>query len=523
MEDPAEVVEPDYVEGVPVVVPRGPVPSVSVGPPAISVAEARRLAKDAVAPVRARVSSLPPAPAAEEVPEPVVEAERPGVNNYDIEARDFGKELEAAKLEAGQNRGLAMMSRGFDTAGSALAGRKPDDAFYKTALDAADAPVKMVEADAALHKLALSGAAEREKKDPASKSNRQFQDAIIHKLPGFVRALGGPEAVRNATRDQIEKLLGVHEKEQTQDLNKKRFAHEVERDRLAQERHADNLELGYAKEFYEGGRKAAGGSDYQDRIDRRYAGQDVRKFKADTKALAAPVGILYDMSQRLPNGISSLVSATNPTGKPDELENILSRLPAGAGSQINPKDAVRYRSSFGALQALIRHPITGANLTDEERAEWDRIFQSGVLADPLSQAVAIDVVRHMVYRNLQNAAALSRGMTEQFDPGLWGKLFIGTGGIDETHPVFKDIFLRDIETGLVNPETSPYLMERALQYSGGKVKVRPQEASSAPNAKPPAAAPQTGGKVKVTNGSETLVIDAADVEAAKADGFRVVP
>lgn len=78
--------------------------------------------------------------------------------------------------------------------------------------------------------------------------------------------------------------------------------------------------------------------------------------------------------------------------------------------------------------------------------------------------------------------------------------------------------LREIADATPDDQTTTETKKTSTQVKKPLLETKPQEKS--PETPP---IPSSGGRVKMTNGKETMMVDPADVADARADGFRVVP
>lgn len=185
------------------------------------------------------------------------------------------------------------------------------------------------------------------------------------------------------------------------------------------------------------------------------------------------------------------------------------------------KDATKLRQEFRKAPAVVKYDAARADFAKMEQAAKNP-SAGGDLALVFSFMKVLDpgsTVREGEFANAQNAAGVPDRIRNEFNRVTSGERLSPEQRADFLRQAksFADAYKADAEK-----ERAFYrgLAERS-GFSPIDV-VGEDEAPPAPSAAPTAPVPAAGGKVRVTNGQETLEIDAADLPAALADGFKVV-
>lgn len=185
------------------------------------------------------------------------------------------------------------------------------------------------------------------------------------------------------------------------------------------------------------------------------------------------------------------------------------------------KDATKLRQEYRKAPAVVKYDAARGDFAKMEQAAKNP-SAGGDLALVFSFMKVLDpgsTVREGEFANAQNAAGVPDRIRNEFNRVTSGERLSPEQRADFLRQAksFADAYKADADK-----ERAFY---RGLAERSGFSPVDVVGEDEAPAAAPASAAPapaQAGGKVRVTNGSETLEIDAADLPAALADGFKVV-
>ena len=185
------------------------------------------------------------------------------------------------------------------------------------------------------------------------------------------------------------------------------------------------------------------------------------------------------------------------------------------------KDATKLRQEYRKAPAVVKYDAARGDFAKMEQAAKNP-SAGGDLALVFSFMKVLDpgsTVREGEFANAQNAAGVPDRVRNEFNRVTSGERLSPEQRADFLRQAksFADAYKADADK-----ERAFY---RGLAERSGFSPVDVVGEDEGPAAAPASAAPapaQAGGKVRVTNGQETLEIDAADLPAALADGFKVV-
>lgn len=185
------------------------------------------------------------------------------------------------------------------------------------------------------------------------------------------------------------------------------------------------------------------------------------------------------------------------------------------------KDATKLRQEYRKAPAVVKYDAARADFAKMEQAAKNP-SAGGDLALVFSFMKVLDpgsTVREGEFANAQNAAGVPDRIRNEVNRVTSGERLSPEQRADFLRQAksFADAYKADADK-----ERAFY---RGLAERSGFSPVDVVGEDEAPAPAPASAAPapaQAGGKVRVTNGQETLEIDAADLPAALADGFKVV-
>lgn len=392
--------------------------------------------------------------------EPVSEAEGVAVRTA-TPTRD--EEFAAAQDEANRRGLMAGLGRAGARLNEAFTGVGGDTAFYDQLARESDSPVRQLLAQREADK-------RRALEDPSSEQSQRIQAWVSKALPGVYTqeeisqmTAGDADMVtrygemrqrldqRAADRaaqqtlraDEISREDRIREDEQTFRST------EAQKDRDLQRELARRRGGG-------GGPNTAAAEREQTRIE-----QQTRQLSEEFTKIDAPA--FYEQFSQVDS-----IMRDNPSDLPG-FGQLAGRLPDFATS----KSGVQLRQAVGQMLAAYRKAVTGAGMSDAERAEYDRITGLVQSGDEASVREGVKLMKNAMDARIRAVA------------GGYRPEAVSTYG--ERVPSFA----------------------RAVGQQG--TQAAPQSSSRA--------AP---GKVRVSNGRETLEIDPADLAEAQRDGFREV-
>lgn len=314
-------------------------------------------------------------------------------------------------------------------------------------------------------------------------------------------------------------------------------------------------EFGYRKEenARDNAARERAASAVQDRFGRG-AFKDFAKHAENELDAAVVFEQIDAIAPNVPKGIMSDDALTS-------LDRFKAAVPLGLGSHFTAEQKTRLNAAIGMLRQTITRPLAGANLTTSEKAVFDQIFNDQIMADPAAQVAVLDVFRQRVGANLARKEAIYRTVIK--DPNVWSD-YETQGGITSRSPIFgppnphaqrpgpqagvqtaprpsyaPPPVSDDTDKDVANPEDGGPMDTSVMVEDGldaGQIDaLRGPEPTTirvpnrgGPSQKAGVKNPINKGGVErkttvtVTNGEETLEIDAADLKEAQAEGFKVV-
>ncbi len=250
----------------------------------------------------------------------------------------------------------------------------------------------------------------------------------------------------------------------------------------------------------------------------RFSNTSLQKYGDKIAADVPMVALLKDIENQSPGLITGdvrellkVTGGKNPLADPaaseEDVLGFLARLkemaPKGLGSRMESTKAARIRSAIAQLENMVTHDLFGASLTKVEADKAKRVFRSGLLDSPEAQAAVLDMFRQMIREKLKSREAAVRPGIDLTE-GLWDQYTQG-GGISSEDPIFQ-----------MPSNITPQMSERPLDIA--KDIATEVKGFVAPKAKKV----MGGGKVKVSDGKQSFMVDEADVAEAEKDGFRRV-
>lgn len=181
----------------------------------------------------------------------------------------------------------------------------------------------------------------------------------------------------------------------------------------------------------------------------------------------------------------------------------------GAPGRFTETETATIRNHISQMKDLVARLRTGAAITEDEQRQYNDLFGQVAFAPPPVQAAALDMFRNSIGAKFK--ADVAGYMT---DPNL-RQVFDTYSQAGGASPL-ADVWTRGSESAL--PETSGGFDDILGEFDQGVGAAPTSPAPSAPPSRPAPAA----RRITVSNGSETLKIDPADLAEAEAEGFSVV-
>lgn len=444
-------------------------PEAAPAPTMPSVAEILRARRDPAAALGG------PARASDETKAATAEAAGQDPNRYDraleaIYAAGTGKPLDAGYFSRAAQAGESEKNR---RAQLLLALNKQRNPTTDPLLD-----LKRQKLMAEVEKLKAGGA-----EDPVER------DALLNILSqpryaGYVEKIGGPEALKGlgakALKEQMKfafTAMGADEGARKNHANEtyREWMGEANIRNKNQKLDLDRLKLG----------------EDQTRLAHSYLhDHDTSKPMESLKDIDAGLKEIEAIAPGMPRGITQPVvdPKTGVTEEPLSVwSRALAKIPGGVGTWANTVDQNRLNQAYGIIQQKIIRPMAGANLTENEVKQFQKIFGDSLAGDPKMMAVALDLFRNYVGRRLRAEEAQVRGKVGE---DVWN-VYKGWGSLTSEDPMYADVTkpfqpqARDVRS-IVNERLRGGMGDTAPANSTPPSQRGAPPAAPAPEAAPPA-------------------------------------
>lgn len=345
--------------------------------------------------------------------------------------RDFSGDVRSLRDQTDQLRFGEALTLAGAQANAALTGQKTDPTASKVWGGRAEELEGRLAQDMNLDRLRVKDEREYQALDPASARNEQYQMMFERISPDVAELVGGPAIISQMTEPELQGLLkfftGRADAQSKLAIDKLKM---LKSQGLA-DRNFDQKERHHAD-------KMAAVAAGREGIQGRHGDNFLDKVIKGSQDLAPAITTLHEIEKTAPGMIFGKVPA-NDSLTLTEWQKIAQRFPKGVASQFTPEVQTRLASATRMFKALVRFPITGANLTDSERAEWERIFQDAELATPEAQATVLDMFRQTLGRRVR----AKQGPYEEILGDDLADRLLMRGGISYKDPIFKDVAVED--------------------------------------------------------------------------------
>lgn len=373
------------------------------------------------------------------------------------------EEFAAAQDEANRRGLMAGLGRAGARLNEAFTGVGGDTAFYDQLAQESNSPVRQLLAQREADK-------RRALDDPSSEQSQRIQAWVSKALPGVYTqeeisqmTAGDADMVTRygEMRQRLDQRAADRAAQQTlraDEISREDRIREDEQTFRATESQKDrDLQRELARRRGGGGGLGAAAAERErTRID-----QQTRQLGEDFTKIDAPA--FYEQFSQVDK-----IMRDNPNDLPG-FGQLAGHLPDFATS----KPGVQLRQAVGQMLAAYRKAVTGAGMSDAERAEYDRITGLVQSGDEASVREGVKLMKNAMDARIRAVA------------------------------------------GGYRPEAVSTYGERVPSFA----RAVGQQGAQAPPQSSARAAP---GKVRVSNGQETLEIDPADLAEAQRDGFREV-
>lgn len=223
-----------------------------------------------------------------------------------------------------------------------------------------------------------------------------------------------------------------------------------------------------------------------------------------------------DIAPGMPHGEIKAREIKDPKTGATRIEDPLSawtrgmaKIPLGLGTWANSLDQNKLNQMYGIIQQKIIRPMAGANLTESEVQQFQKIFGDSVFGKPEMMAAALDLFRQYTGRRMRDQEVGLRGMVGE---DVWNT-YKSWGAPTSDDPMYADVVqpfqatrsVRDITNQRLHaamPDTSPI---NPAQRTGPAEDMAPAEVP------PPPAAP---GDRRLTPDEEEAIVAARQQGAA---------